>query len=731
MVSDPFRDALQAALAPSYQLDRELTGGGMSRVFVATERALGRTVVVKVLSPELSVGVNRERFRREIQLAAQLQHPHIVPLLSAGEHGELLYYTMPYIEGESLRARLGAAGRLPVRDVVRILHDVVDALAYAHRRGVVHRDIKPGNILMHGAHALVTDFGVAKALSAALPHSGTTSVGVAMGTPQYMAPEQLAADPAADHRVDIYAVGLVAYELLTGGSPFTSPSPRETMAAQLTRMPEPLHECCPDVPPELSAVIMRCLEKSPEARYDSAAVLLAALDEATATSAGSLSRAAAWGPAAGGAGPGLAPTSGPTSGELADGGRAATPADGGPPSGGPASSGPATPAGAVAARSARRWLVGGALVTLGVVAGAALAARWQAGRDDANAGVAGAVLATAGDTTRGASVVPVVPPVGQAASGGPAAAAGPAQSLTRDDSLAIAAAVRDRLEAAQPAPRLDANARILDSITSVLQRILADSVARALREAERAGVRGREETRRWVMSAEEAARLRELGRVRVFETRPGVGTGDAAAAAAGAGGAAQGSGTVGAAPVQRVEVYANPRIGGAATSVRGARSSRRVIIADVRNATGRRELGGAAAAVGRALRERLEAGRTYDVGRQPPQVDPTGRAATAYAAATGAGAVLIPMLLPRGDSLIVQVIVTDVQRGYPVATIEVATPAETPLAGVDKLAAQLRAVLNGLPWSPPATVKPGSVPPAPAAPPPPPVPPATEVRPPR
>src|SRR5688572_19528088 len=149
MVSDPFRDALQAALAPAYQLDRELTGGGMSRVFVATERALGRTVVVKVLSPELSVGVNRERFRREIQLAAQLQHPHVVPLLSAGEHGELLYYTMPYIEGESLRARLAAAGRLPVRDVVRILHDVVDALAYAHRRGVIHRDIKPGNILMH------------------------------------------------------------------------------------------------------------------------------------------------------------------------------------------------------------------------------------------------------------------------------------------------------------------------------------------------------------------------------------------------------------------------------------------------------------------------------------------------------------------------------------------------------------------------------------------------------
>ena len=309
-MSDPFRDALQAALAPSYELGRELTGGGMSRVFVATERALGRTVVVKVLSPELSAGVNRDRFRREIQLAALLQHLHVVPLLSAGEHGQLLYYTMPFIEGESLRARLAAAGRLPVRDVARVMHDVVDALAYAHRRGVVHRDIKPGNILMHGMHALVTDFGVAKALSAALPHSGTTSVGVAMGTPAYMAPEQLAADPAADHRVDLYAIGLVAYELLTGSSPFIAASPRETMAAQLTRVPDPLHLVRPDVPPELSAIVMRCLEKSPEARYDSAAALLAALDGTDVASGAGVSRV----PSAASAG---GATSGPVSGDVA------------------------------------------------------------------------------------------------------------------------------------------------------------------------------------------------------------------------------------------------------------------------------------------------------------------------------------------------------------------------------------------------------------------------------
>ena len=195
MDTDSFREQLQNALAPAYTIQRELTGGGMSRVFVALEHALGRTVVVKVLKPELGAGVNRERFRREIMLAAQLQHPHIVPVLSAGEHGDLLWYTMPFVEGVSLRDSLIHTGKFSARTVTRVLHDVLDALAYAHRRGVIHRDIKPGNILHHGSHSLVTDFGVAKALSASLPHSGTTSVGIAIGTPAYMAPEQLAADP--------------------------------------------------------------------------------------------------------------------------------------------------------------------------------------------------------------------------------------------------------------------------------------------------------------------------------------------------------------------------------------------------------------------------------------------------------------------------------------------------------------------------------------------------------
>ena len=276
-----FADQLQDALGPTYQLDNELTGGGMSRVFAAIDRSLGRRVVVKVLPPELAAGVNRERFRREIQVAAQLQHPHIVPLLSAGEHGDLLWYTMPFIEGESLRAAIERKKSFSPREVVRILHDVVDALAFAHARGVIHRDIKPANILTQGSHALVTDFGVAKAISAALPIGAVTTAGIAIGTPAYMAPEQLAGDPAADHRIDIYAVGLLAYELLTGVSPFTGASPRETLAAQLTRDPTPLHEAAPGVPRNVSTLVMRCLAKDPDARPQSADEILQELDSLT------------------------------------------------------------------------------------------------------------------------------------------------------------------------------------------------------------------------------------------------------------------------------------------------------------------------------------------------------------------------------------------------------------------------------------------------------------------
>ncbi|HYC50545.1 MAG TPA: serine/threonine-protein kinase [Gemmatimonadaceae bacterium] len=280
-MTDHFRDDLIHALGSAYTIQRELTGGGMSRVFVATEHALNRTVVIKVLKPDLAADVNRERFRREIMVVAQLNHPHVVPVLNAGEHRDLLWYTMPFVEGESLREALRNGRTMSAREVTRVLHDVLDALDYAHTRGVIHRDIKPGNILRQRNHSLVTDFGVAKALSAAMPHSGTTSAGIAIGTPAYMAPEQLAADPRADHRLDLYAVGLLAYELLTGVQPFAESSPQATMAAQLTRMPAPLGSVRPDLPPQLSALIMRLLAKSPEDRPASAAAALQELESFT------------------------------------------------------------------------------------------------------------------------------------------------------------------------------------------------------------------------------------------------------------------------------------------------------------------------------------------------------------------------------------------------------------------------------------------------------------------
>jgi hypothetical protein len=277
---DQLVDDLKRALGDAYTIERELTGGGMSRVFVAREHALGREVVIKVLPPDLAAGVNRDRFRREVQLAARLSHPYIVPLLHAGEHEELLWFTMPYIPGESLRTRLQREGAFQLPEVIRLLRDVVEALAYAHSRGVIHRDIKPGNILSDGQHALVTDFGVAKALNAALPLGGPghTTSGMAIGTPAYMAPEQLAADPDADHRVDIYAVGLLAYELLSGASPFAAPSPTATMTAQLTQVPEPLHQLRSDVSPAFSQLVQHCLAKAPEDRPPDANAVLAEIN---------------------------------------------------------------------------------------------------------------------------------------------------------------------------------------------------------------------------------------------------------------------------------------------------------------------------------------------------------------------------------------------------------------------------------------------------------------------
>ena len=277
---------LQAAVGEAYRIERELGGGGMSRVFLAEETALGRQVVIKVLPPEMAAGVSQERFHREIQLAAKLQHPHIVPLLTARADGDLLFYVMPFIQGESLRVKLAREGELPVGEAIRILREVVDALAYAHRNGVVHRDIKPDNVLLSEGHAVVTDFGVAKAVSASSGASSLTSLGVALGTPAYMAPEQAAADPHTDHRADIYAVGALAYEMLCGRPPFMGATPQAVMAMHVTEAPEPVTRHRSTVSEGLNALVMRCLEKKAADRWQSAAELLPQLDAFTTPSGG-------------------------------------------------------------------------------------------------------------------------------------------------------------------------------------------------------------------------------------------------------------------------------------------------------------------------------------------------------------------------------------------------------------------------------------------------------------
>ena len=287
-MSADLRAQLQATLGNAYTLERELGGGGMARVFVATETRLRRAVVVKVLSSELAAGVSADRFEREIQLAASLQQANIVPLLSAGDTDGIPYYTMPFVDGESLRARLARDGRLGIGECVSILRDVARALSYAHAHGIVHRDIKPDNVLLSHGAAVVSDFGIAKALSAARTQAGAgtlTQAGTAIGTPAYMAPEQIAADTSADHRVDVYAFGCVAYELLSGRTPFADASQQKVMAAHLSTAPRPITELRPETPPSLAALVMRCLGKEPGARPASADELQSAL-EAVVTPSG-------------------------------------------------------------------------------------------------------------------------------------------------------------------------------------------------------------------------------------------------------------------------------------------------------------------------------------------------------------------------------------------------------------------------------------------------------------
>src|SRR5713226_5955620 len=262
---------LQAALGDAYHVERELGGGGMSRVFLATEASLHRAVVIKLLPPEFASEVSEARFKQEIELAAHLQHPNILPVLTAGAKGDLLFYVMPFVSGESLRHRLTREGKLPVADAVRILHEVADALAHAHAEGVIHRDIKPENILLEGAHAVLTDFGVARALTESRSGGRLTDTGLALGTPGYMSPEQAAGERNIDARADVYALAVVGYEMLAGFPPFAGPTARAVIAAHLTATPKPLTDVRPETPPHVANTIAQALAKDPNARLRTAA----------------------------------------------------------------------------------------------------------------------------------------------------------------------------------------------------------------------------------------------------------------------------------------------------------------------------------------------------------------------------------------------------------------------------------------------------------------------------
>jgi len=298
-MSDGFRARVQASLGEAYAIERELGGGGMSRVFVAEETRLRRKVVVKVLPPEFAGAISVERFTREIQVAARLQHPHIVPLLSAGEAAGVPYYTMPLVQGESLRARLSRDAHLAPDEAVRVAFEVADALGYAHSQGVVHRDIKPENILLSGGHAFVVDFGIAKALDASKTSVGDsiTQTGLSIGTPVYMSPEQAAGDSGIDERSDIYSLGAVLYEMLSGKPPFTGATAAAVLVKRFTEKPTALRTVDAAIPSGVERVVERAMMTAPDDRYRTAGDFLAALrgsdrDEARLTPS-SGSRAAA------------------------------------------------------------------------------------------------------------------------------------------------------------------------------------------------------------------------------------------------------------------------------------------------------------------------------------------------------------------------------------------------------------------------------------------------------
>ena len=273
--------AIPEILGGRYQIEREVGRGGMARVYLARDLKHSRSVAVKVIRPERAASLGRDRFLREIEIAAGLRHPNIVPVYDSGDADGVLYFVMPYEEGPSLRARLARDGVLPVSESVSILRDVARALAYAHEHGVVHRDVKPDNVMLSGGAAVVTDFGIAKAVSVAqtdAPERASTQPGAVFGTPAYMAPEQAVGDPSTDHRADIYSFGCLAYELFAGRPPFHDLPTHETIAAQVGTKPVPLSAVSAAAPESVSRLVARCLEKKPASRPQSAQELVAELD---------------------------------------------------------------------------------------------------------------------------------------------------------------------------------------------------------------------------------------------------------------------------------------------------------------------------------------------------------------------------------------------------------------------------------------------------------------------
>ncbi|HKS07292.1 MAG TPA: serine/threonine-protein kinase [Gemmatimonadaceae bacterium] len=278
-------EQVRQAFAKSYAVEREVGQGGMATVYLAQDLKHHRQVALKVLRTDLSSTIGGDRFTREIQIIAQLAHPHILPLHDSGEMDGFLFYVMPFVEGESLRQRLAREGRLPLSDAVRILREVTDALAYAHERGIIHRDIKPDNVMLSGRHAVVTDFGVAKAVSAASVDKLTT-VGIALGTPAYMSPEQAMGETDLDQRSDIYALGAMAFEMLSGEPPFNRPTAQAVLSAHVLDAPPDIATKRNDVPAALGEVLLRCLAKEKTSRWQTADELLPALEAALTPSGG-------------------------------------------------------------------------------------------------------------------------------------------------------------------------------------------------------------------------------------------------------------------------------------------------------------------------------------------------------------------------------------------------------------------------------------------------------------